>query len=51
MAKLCAAGRKVRMLELPGVGHGFIGRDSANAAAGWLADRFDGKAPPTDCAN
>ena len=25
---------------LPGVNHGFIGRDSAGAAVKWMADRF-----------
>jgi acetyl esterase/lipase len=47
--RLCKAGSKVRMLVMPGVSHGFIGYDSADAAAGWMADRFKGSAPPSDC--
>ncbi len=46
---LCKAGSKVRMLMMPGVSHGFIGYDSANAAADWMAERFKGAAPPSDC--
>ena len=46
---LCRAGSKVRMLVMPGVSHGFIGYDSANAAADWMAERFKGAAPPSDC--
>jgi acetyl esterase/lipase len=47
--RLCKAGSKVRMLLMPGVSHGFIGYDSADAAADWMADRFRGNAPPSDC--
>jgi acetyl esterase/lipase len=47
--RLCKAGSKVKMLVLPGVSHGFAGYDSADAAAGWIADRFAGSAPPNDC--
>jgi acetyl esterase/lipase len=47
--RLCKAGSKVRLLLMPGVSHGFIGYDSADAAADWIADRFHGKAPPSDC--
>ena len=47
--RLCKAGSKVRMLVLPGVSHGFAGYDSADAAADWMADRFKGNAPPSDC--
>jgi pimeloyl-ACP methyl ester carboxylesterase len=47
--QLCQAGSKVRLLLLPNVNHGFIGRDSANAAVDWMADRFAGGAPPNDC--
>jgi acetyl esterase/lipase len=49
MKKLCDGGSKVRMLLLPGVQHGFSGRDSADAAVAWMADRFAGSAPPDDC--
>ncbi len=37
------------MVMLPGVNHGFIGRDSAGAAVKWMADRFAGKRPPNNC--
>jgi acetyl esterase/lipase len=47
--RLCKAGSKVKMLLMPGVSHGFIGYDSADAAADWMADRFKGNAPPSDC--
>lgn len=47
--RLCAAGSKVKMLVMPGVSHGFIGYDSADAAADWMADRFSDKVPPSDC--
>jgi acetyl esterase/lipase len=49
MANLCRAGSKVRMMLMPGVGHGFAGRDGAGAAVQWLADRFAGIFPPNDC--
>jgi hypothetical protein len=48
MAQLCRAGGKVRMVVLPGINHGFIGRDSASAAVGWMADRFAGAPAPSD---
>jgi acetyl esterase/lipase len=44
--RLCQAGSHVKMLVMPGVNHGFIGYDSADAAADWMADRFRGDAPP-----
>jgi acetyl esterase/lipase len=47
--RLCKAGSKVKMLVMPGVSHGFIGYDSANEAADWMAGRFKGEAPPGDC--
>ena len=47
--RLCKNGSKVKMLVMPGVSHGFIGYDSANDAADWLADRFRGNEPPNDC--
>jgi acetyl esterase/lipase len=47
--RLCKAGSKVKMLLMPGVSHGFIGYDSADAAADWMADRFRGNKPPSDC--
>jgi acetyl esterase/lipase len=47
--QLCKAGSKVKMLVMPGVSHGFIGYDSANEAADWMAERFKGNAPSNDC--
>jgi acetyl esterase/lipase len=47
--RLCKNGSNVKMLVMPGVSHGFIGYDSANAAADWMAERFKGAAPPNDC--
>jgi acetyl esterase/lipase len=49
MQRLCAAGGKVQLLELPGVGHGFAARDSASAAVDWIAGRFKADSPPSDC--
>lgn len=49
MRRLCEAGSKVRLLLMPTVGHPTAGRDSAGAAADWMADRFDGKVTPDDC--
>jgi acetyl esterase/lipase len=49
MAQLCRAGSRVRMLELPGVSHGFAGAKSADAAVAWMADRFAGRPAPSDC--
>jgi hypothetical protein len=31
------------------VGHGFIARDSADAAVDWMMDRFAGRPAPSDC--
>jgi acetyl esterase/lipase len=47
--RLCKARSKVRMILMPGVGHGFAGRDSALAAVDWMADRFARSAAPNDC--
>jgi hypothetical protein len=46
----CKAGSRVTMLVMPNVGHGFAGRDAADAAANWMAARFAGAAAPSDCA-
>jgi predicted RNA-binding Zn ribbon-like protein len=43
------AGR-VRVVELPGVSHGFIGRDSAGRAVDWMSGRFADAPAPNDCA-
>jgi acetyl esterase/lipase len=49
MGKLCDAGSRVRLVVLPGVNHGFIGRDSASRAVDWIGDRFADVPPPSDC--
>jgi hypothetical protein len=49
MQRLCTAGDKVQLLELPGVGHRFAARVSASAAVGWIAGRFKADSPPSDC--
>jgi acetyl esterase/lipase len=47
--RLCQAGSPVRFELLPGVGHAFIARDTANAAVSWIAERFAGKSAPNEC--
>ena len=49
MQRQCSAGGKVTMMWVPNVGHGLIARDSANAAVGWMMDRFAGRPAPSDC--
>jgi len=49
MAGQCRAGSKVTMVWVRGVGHGFVARDSADAAVGWMMDRFAGQPAPSDC--
>ena len=51
MRRLCQAGSRVRMVLLPGVGHGFVARDSAAAAVAWMTDRFAAVVPPNDCSS
>lgn len=48
-ARSCSAGLRVRMVEMAGVGHGFIAHDAAPAAIDWMAGRFAGAPPPSDC--
>lgn len=50
MAKLGAAGSKVKMMLLPDIGHGRAAQASTVAAVKWTEDRFAGVAPPNDCA-
>jgi acetyl esterase/lipase len=45
----CQAGSRVTMLLMPNVGHGFAGRDAANAAVNWIGERFAGNPAPSDC--
>jgi pimeloyl-ACP methyl ester carboxylesterase len=49
MQRQCKAGGKVTMMWVPDVGHGFIARDSANAAVAWMMNRFAGQPAPSDC--
>lgn len=49
-ARQCAAGGVVQLTMLPGVNHGFAGRDGAPAAMAWIADRFAGLPAPSNCA-
>jgi len=46
---LCAKGERVTFVELPGVSHIFVARDSAPTAIKWMNDRFKGKPAPSDC--
>jgi pimeloyl-ACP methyl ester carboxylesterase len=49
MSKRCAAGSKVKMLTMPGDGHGFVARDAAPQAVHWMAERFADQPAPDDC--
>ena len=51
MQRQCKAGGKVTMMWVPGVGHGFVARDSANTAVAWMMDRFAGRPGGGDCGN
>ena len=46
---LCAKGERVTFVELPGVSHIFVARDSAPTAISWMNDRFRGAPAPSDC--
>jgi acetyl esterase/lipase len=46
---LCKAGRAVQWHPVPGSGHLFVARDSAGAAIGWIAARFEGTPAPSTC--
>ncbi|HEX2216458.1 MAG TPA: alpha/beta fold hydrolase, partial [Xanthobacteraceae bacterium] len=49
MASLCRAGRRVKLITLPGVIHAFTAYRSAAAAVEWMSARFAGSSPPDDC--
>jgi hypothetical protein len=49
MQRQCRAGSKVRMMWVQGVGHGFVARDSADAAVSWMMDRFADRPVLSDC--
>jgi pimeloyl-ACP methyl ester carboxylesterase len=48
-AGLCKAGSKVRMIVMPGIGHGRAAQASTSALLDWTSDRFGGKPAPDDC--
>jgi S-formylglutathione hydrolase FrmB len=50
-ARACLAGAKVRYFRMPDGNHSDAAQRSAAQAVPWMADRFDGKAAPSDCAN
>jgi pimeloyl-ACP methyl ester carboxylesterase len=45
----CALGGQIEHVELPGVGHIDVVPQSAETTQRWLADRFAGKPPPSNC--
>ena len=49
MHRLCQAGSAVQWYPVPGSGHLFVARDSANAAVEWMAARFQGLPAPSNC--
>jgi pimeloyl-ACP methyl ester carboxylesterase len=49
MQRQCKAGGKVAMKWVPNIGHGFVAKDSADAAVAWMMDRFAGRPAPSDC--
>ncbi|HVX78007.1 MAG TPA: alpha/beta fold hydrolase [Bradyrhizobium sp.] len=51
MSKLCKAGSKVKMVMLPGIGHGRAAQASTMAAVNWITGRFAAEAPPDDCSD
>jgi acetyl esterase/lipase len=46
---LCAQGVRVTFVELPGVSHIFVARDSAPTAISWMNERFRGAPAPSVC--
>lgn len=49
IGRLCADGRDVTILMMPGVNHGDAGFRSAPTAIPWLTDRFNGVAAANHC--
>lgn len=45
----CSDGGAVRFILVPGIPHDPIARDMAPDAVQWMADRFAGAPPPSDC--
>jgi len=50
IAGLCRRDEKVRVHNMPGVGHMTAAQVSASAAVEWMGARFAGTTPPDDCA-
>ena len=48
-ARLCQNGSKVDFVLAPGAEHAFVARDVAGAAVAWIAGRFAGEPPPSNC--
>jgi acetyl esterase/lipase len=46
---LCKRGTPVRFVSVPGADHGGSATRGANAAVDWIAGRFEGEPPPSDC--
>jgi len=46
---LCKQGAKVMFVEMPGVTHTFVAKESVSTALKWMDDRFHGAAPPSSC--
>ena len=49
VAASCRAGNDIRYLRVPDGTHTNIGTESVGATVRWITDRFDGKAPTSDC--
>jgi acetyl esterase/lipase len=45
----CAVGKRVRWIDVSGVGHQTTAKDSAAEAIAWIGDRFAGRPAPSDC--
>ena len=45
----CAAGKKVKWIDIVGKGHPTSAQDSAAATLQWIGDRFADKPAPSDC--
>jgi dipeptidyl aminopeptidase/acylaminoacyl peptidase len=46
---LCRQNVPARFVSMPGRNHTQIARAAARAAVAWMADRFAGAPPPSDC--
>ncbi|MCX5495019.1 alpha/beta fold hydrolase [Kaistia dalseonensis] len=46
---LCSRRRAVRFIMIPGANHEAMGKAATRQAVAWIADRFNGLPPPSDC--